>query len=203
MKKYYLILILLTYPIISFSQKNATEQNALKWFKSVYVEDNFKDPYSFKLLKISSIPQTTYETMRGADVYPLLEDLGIEKNDENAIDSTLMNITIQTYTDLIKGMWEGSEDRVKYLKRIEKAKLCKSKMVYLIKINSNKVLRNKLCRYAVYIDCYSNNSYGNKILGKFAFFYYPITSEFYEQFKKYSYNNYYIDENSIVQLNKD
>jgi len=203
MKKYYLILILLTYPIISFSQKNATEQNALKWFKSVYVEDNFKDPYSFKLLKISSIPQTTYETMRGADVYPLLEDIGIEKNDENAIDTTLMNITIQTYTDLIKGMWEGSEDRVKYLKRIEKAKLCKSKMVYLIKINSNKVLRNKLCRYAVYIDCYSNNSYGNKILGKFAFFYYPITSEFYEQFKKYSYNNYYIDENSIVQLNKD
>jgi len=197
------ILIILLCPIISFSQKNATEQNALKWFKGVYVENNFKDPYSFKLLKISSIPQTTYETMRGADVYPLLEDIGIEKNDENAIDTALMNITIQTYTDLIKGMWEGSEDRVKYLKRIEKAKLCKSKMVYLIKINSDKVLRNKLCRYAVYIDCYSNNSYGNKILGKFAFFYYPITSEFYEQFKKYSYNNYFIDENSIVQLNKD
>ena len=107
--------------------------------------------------------------MRGDDVYPLLEDIGIEKNDENAIDTALMNITIQTYTDLIKGMWEGSEDRVKYLKRIEKAKLCKSKMAYLIKIDSDKILRNKLCRYAVYIDCYSNNSYGNKILGKFAF----------------------------------
>ena len=203
MKKYYLILILLTYPIISFSQKNATEQNALKWFKGVDVESSFKDPYSFKLLKISSIPQTTYETMRGDDVYPLLEDLGIEKNDENAIDTALMNIAIQTYTDLIKGMWEGSEDRVKYLKRIEKAKVCKSKMVYLIKINLDKVLRNKLCRYAVYLDCYSNNSYGNKILGKFAFFYYPNSSLYYSLFRTYQYETFSIDDKSIVKLNRE
>ena len=168
-----LVIILFIYPIQSFSQKNAAEQNALKWFKGVYVENNFKDPYSFKLLKISSIPQTTYETMRGDDVYPLLVDLGIDKNDENAIDTALMNITIQTYTDLIKNISEENEDRIKYLKRIEKAKICKSKMVYLININSDKVNRNKLCRYAIYLDCYSNNSYGNKILGKFAFFYYP------------------------------
>ena len=80
MKKILSILFLI--PLITFSQKNVAEQNALKWFKGVYVENNFKDPYSFKLLKISSIPQTTYETMRGDDVYPLLEDIGIEKNDE-------------------------------------------------------------------------------------------------------------------------
>ena len=96
------ILIILLFPIYSFSQKNIAEQNALKWFKGVYVENNFKDPYSFKLLKISSIPQTTYETMRGDDIYPLLEDLGIEKNDENAIDTALMNITIQTYTEQVE-----------------------------------------------------------------------------------------------------
>ena len=202
MKKYIFLFILII-PIISFSQKNIVEQNALKWFKSVYVENNFKDPYSFKLLNISSIPQTTYETMRGDDIYPFLEDLGIEKNDENAIDTALMNITIQTYTDLIKGMWEGSEDRVKYLKRIEKAKICKSKMVYLININSDKVNRNKLCRYAIYLDCYSNNSYGNKILGKFAFFYYPRPSLYYGLFHKYQYENFSVDEESIVKLNRE
>lgn len=54
----------------AYSQKNIIEQNALKWFKSVYVEENFKDPYSFKLLKISSIPQNTYETIKTDDIYP-------------------------------------------------------------------------------------------------------------------------------------
>jgi hypothetical protein len=187
----------------AYSQKNIIEQNALKWFKSIYVEENFKDPYSFKLLKISSIPQNTYETIKTDDIYPLFVELGFEKNDINAIDTSLINTSIQVYKDLIKGKWEGSEDRIKYLKRIEKLLLCKSNMMTLININSNKVLKNKICRYGIYIDCYSNNSYGNKILGKFAFFYYPNGSLLYKSFEKYSYSNFMIDENSIVQINKN
>ena len=187
----------------AYSQKNIIEQNALKWFKSVYVEENFKDPYSFKLLKISSIPQNTFETIKTDDIYPLFVELGFEKNDINVIDTSLINTSIQIYKDLIKGKWEGSEDRIKYLKRIEKLLLCKSNMMTLININSNKVLKNKICRYGIYIDCYSNNSYGNKILGKFAFFYYPKGSLFYKSYEKYSYPNFMIDEDSIVQINQN
>ena len=127
----------------------------------------------------------------------------IQKNKAILNASSFITFSKKTYTDLIKGMWEGSEDRVKYLKRIEKAKVCKSKMVYLIKINLDKVLRNKLCRYAEYLDCYSNNSYGNKILGKFAFFYYPKSSLYYSLFRTYQYETFSIDDKSIVKLNRE
>jgi len=143
MKKIFISLLII-YPSISFSQKNDIEGNALKWFTSVYVEENFKDPYSFKLLKISSIPQNTYETIKTDDIYPLFLELGFEKNDNNAIDTSLININIEVYKGLIKGKWEGSEDRIKYLKRIEKLLLCKSNMMTLINIKSNKLLKNKL-----------------------------------------------------------
>ena len=78
MKKIFISLLII-YPSISFSQKNDIEGNALKWFTSVYVEENFKDPYSFKLLKISSIPQNTYETIKTDDIYPLFLELGFKK----------------------------------------------------------------------------------------------------------------------------
>ena len=69
--------------------------------------------------------------------------------------------------------------------------------------NMSKENKNNISRYAIYIDCYSNNSYGNKVLGRYAFFYYPNSSAFYEDDKKYSYKNFMIDENTIVQLNKE
>ena len=47
----------------SFAQTSTKDsilinEKAVQWFKSDYVEKSFKDPYSFKLVKVSNIPIT-------------------------------------------------------------------------------------------------------------------------------------------------
>jgi hypothetical protein len=200
MKKLF-ISFLIIYPLITFSQKNEVEQNALKWFKSVYVENNFKDPYSFKLMKISSIPQNVFDYYKSDKILPFLIKIGRSKEYASVYDTTYLNTFINITKESVKSKGFSIEEKDKYYDDIDKAVECRNTMNLLA--NMSKENKNNLSRYAVYIDCYSNNSYGNKVLGRYAFFYYPNSSPFYEDDKKYSYKKFMIDENTIIQLNKD
>ncbi len=61
MKKIILVWITLLFSTLSFSQVdinslNEMDKKIVKTFRDIYVEKTFKDPYSFKLLKIESTP---------------------------------------------------------------------------------------------------------------------------------------------------
>ena len=53
MKKILMVAITLIASVSVFAQVQFTSESAEKWFKENYVSQNFKDPYSFKLAKIT------------------------------------------------------------------------------------------------------------------------------------------------------
>jgi len=194
------IIILIFIPLSIFSQKNLVEQNALKWFKSTYVDQNFNDPYSFKFIKITSVSNSVNDYYFNEKIKPLLIKMGRNEEDASVNDINFILSYIKVYKDAIANT-NNKNDKDEYLKKIDIAVECKYYMNEVNIASKSDLLKN--ARYAIFIDCYSNNALGIKNFGRFAFFYYPITSEFYEKNKKYSYSNFFIDENSIVQLNKD
>ncbi|MFI5453543.1 hypothetical protein ACHMWN_15485 [Pedobacter sp. UC225_61] len=93
-----LLLILLLAPAIAFGQVKkktqtklteiqSTKAQALKWFKNVYVENNFKDPYSYKLMK-SSIYAHSYYDEAQSRISTASDDVNYYKNEIISIDST-------------------------------------------------------------------------------------------------------------------
>lgn len=199
------LLALLFFPLISYSQKNDIEQNALKWFKGVYVENTFKDPYSFKLLKINSIPQSIEKYYKNFKIKPLLtkvseiDDYYADILTTESLDTNDVNTKIEFNSKMQNNPSTSDVTKEKYSVKVNSLYECKSYMTELLKIKVEK--RKNIGAYIIYVDCYSNNSYGNKVLGKFAFVYYPISSPFYSSLSKYSYKIYSIDEETIIQLN--
>lgn len=63
MKKILFFLLLSSYSFAQSSQENI-ERIARNYFESNYVQNNFKDPYSYELKKIWSEPITKEENMR-------------------------------------------------------------------------------------------------------------------------------------------
>ena len=194
-----LFLILLIIPIISFSQKNLIEQNALKWFKSIYVQNYFKDPYSFKFVKIKSIPLTNMEYYKTEKIIPYLKKMGRKEEDATIYYTAFVDEAIKMYKEFSKTKSLTNNERDSYYDKMVEAENLRFNMGLVIHMNNE--VRNDICRYAIYIDCYSNNSFGNKVLGKFAFYYYPSSSNNYSYTEKYSYKSFMIDEKSIVNLN--
>lgn len=181
-------------PIIS--EIDVVKKDAEDWFKSKYVEAYFKDPYSYKLLKTTVTPRTLKEAILDSIVFfqynidtcsLILEDRTEASRLEckKAYEESLTEI--KRLTELIK---IESDDQKNYYnkKRIAIHKeyalsflqIMMQIDLYNLNVNEKKNIENRLRRlnevelsrlayYEVKIDCYSNNSLGNQILGRFAF----------------------------------
>lgn len=197
MKKTLLIYILLSIcSIKSFTQINVIEQNAAKWFKNVYVEEKFKDPYSYKLLKIKSKSETILDKVR-IDVFePNYKLLNLQFEFKNEIDTSYIHSNYEIYTKVLSTTKENSSDYETIKEKVELYKALYELSVSVKKLDTK--IKNTITRYLISIDCYSNNSYGNKVLGRYSFYYYPKNSKFYKSDEKYSTDNFYIDESTII-----
>ena len=197
MKKPLLIYILLSIcSIKSFTQVNLIEQSAAKWFKNVYVEENFKDPYSYKLLKIKSKPETILDKVV-IDVFePNYKLLNLQFEFKNEIDTGYIHSNYDIYTKVLSTTKQNSSDYEMIKGKVELYKALYELSVSVKKMDTKN--KNTITRHLISIDCYSNNSYGNKILGRYSFYYYPKTSKFYKSNEKYSTDNFYIDESTII-----
>ena len=197
MKKTLLIYILLSIcSIKSFTQINVIEQSAAKWFKNVYVEEYFKDPYSYKLLKITSKSETYLDKVR-IDVFePNYKLLNLQFEFKNEIDTQYIHTNYEIYTKILSTTKENNIDYENLKDKVELYKKLYELSVIIKKMDTK--TKNTITRYLISIDCYSNNSYGNKILGRYSFYYYPKNSKYYVSDEKYSTVNFYIDESSII-----
>ncbi len=144
MKKTILILILL--PLFTFGQRESKDslqinEKALGWFKSNYVEKSFKDPYSFKLMKISNSSISFKQW--------ILNDL---ESAQRAISEYEQKKKLDKYE---KELYDGT---------VKRRALYQEQLNTLTPEDSQKVK----C-YEILIDCYGANSYGNLILSKYKF----------------------------------
>ena len=212
MKKVFLLMMLIVISAVSFSQARTKSEilksQASKWFKDNYVDPNFKDPYSYKLLniKIDSCPNIRYYTNTVNsdssnlsklmnEKIPLISSMGefykkssadyLKKSDDEK-DKTMKEFYAKyarEYSDKLK------LDSLEQLNKIEKNNSAIIKAKSDLKLSSaslaslKKSDMNKTYCYMFKLDCHSNNSYGNPVLGKYVFSYYPSTKSFDEPYK--------------------
>jgi hypothetical protein len=115
MKNIILLIFLVSNTLFSFSQVdvnslNDNEKKILNTFKEQYVEKNFKDPYSFQLLKLESKPKTCEDW--------LLDDLNflkglLEKKDFTSYKKNELIEKIKLKEDEYSGMTDEIRKTIK------------------------------------------------------------------------------------------
>ncbi|WP_313672008.1 hypothetical protein [Sphingobacterium multivorum] len=193
MKKYLFLFSL----IFSFSFLHAQQSDSLQiiekakdYFKKVYVELNFKDPYSYELLKIKAERVSLREKLEF--------DIGVYRSAKKSVnmDSTFsfsdFSSAKQKYEALKHTLSKGEKlkekDYNKYIKKygeyIELFDSTKKEIEEFRsahkKLDEDLLLRQEMLdnksldfsqtvQWRISLDCYAANSYGNKILGKYIF----------------------------------
>jgi len=188
MKKLLILLTLLPFGLMAQKKKTQSEVDIVKikvqnYFKAVYVPLNFKDKYSYQLLKIGAYPVTNKERIN--------ELLISITNNIATLDTSSF---VSDYKSKLREYYNTKEAHERlYAKADTSTAAVKNSLRYLkYKENEantalaayNKAIEdkntltqslqklpvaelNKLICYRVYLDCYANNSYGNKVLGEY------------------------------------
>lgn len=178
MRKY--ILILLTY-LVSLGAKGQeldslqVIEKAKTYFKDVFVENTFKDPYSYELLKIISEPVSYRQ--KAISEYSYNKNM-VPFNDEDIEPLRLELKKNKEYLDKLKPKGTKYEKALaKYERSLaiyedENSKLNefknKQELLNQISTATSKSV-DEISHYNIEIHCYGSNSYGGKILGKYIF----------------------------------
>lgn len=178
------------------NHEEAVKIKAEKWFKEYYVEKFFKDPYSYKVLKLTSEKISVKQSLIDSVAYLTseIEKCKLAEDERNPktrkeYQEGYDKILAELKSDQL-ALNDAKEEKNKdYLsKRIAINK--KYGLIYLERmkdydlfslysVEKNRVLDKlqsltpeneaKLAFYNIRIDCYSKNSIGNEILGRFQF----------------------------------
>lgn len=149
----------------------------LKLFKEQYVEQTFKDPYSYKPLKTTVYPVTLE--------MKLLEDTLVIYDEIKLL--ILKADTTKGSVSLYKGFIEDCQKREykdlcdQYRTKLADARKDAYEAQQLIDFKKNQIdeiirhvnsmtiqQKNSIGYYLILHDCYGNNSYGNPILGRYS-----------------------------------
>jgi hypothetical protein len=164
-----------SYGQVDITKLNNLEKKIVQTFKDTYVESHFKDPYSFKLLKLEIKPKTFGDWLMD-DINYIQNEIKFNTTSYSKIDS-LQDLYHELLSLKVKHP-DSPLTSLKPMARIEKIRQerlenLKKKLNENIKeyseMSSDK--KNKIKGYEVRIDCYGNNSYGNPILGRYKFNY--------------------------------
>lgn len=200
MKKSTLLLLFNAFVLLSYSQiaQNTESQltsNAEKWFKDVYVESSFKDPYSYRHLKtfIKPISHKDFLESRIKEITAELkgDNLDLMNNKVNPMireeAESLSNSckeNIKTYLEKIANgsISDYERKRMEIYKKylIQVTDQLKQFDLHDLNIEEKTHLEEKLLSltqeeanstifHEIRIDCYSKNSLGNEVLGRFSF----------------------------------
>lgn len=188
-------------PKTAVDPEASTRNNAQKWFKESYVEKLFKDPYSYKLLKLTSekvnVKQSLIDSISYLDGE--MAKCNIAEKDatpqnralwQSGYDKSFSDLQIQQ--EKLKNNTDA--DQVELLNRLiaihKKYSLkylsgLKDFDIYFLSKNEKERIQAKilsitpeqglsLAFYRINLDCYSKNAIGNDILGRFQF---PFTEK--------------------------
>lgn len=172
---------------------NNIKNNAEKWFRMQYVEPHFKDPYSYRLMGIKANPITIEEALKIqlSTVLKSIDKCRTHPDERNQEAHDLYMKRYEENKNSIKKEQEYIDSNVDaeyhtkkkaiyvkhakvYLKRAESIAL------YLLDEKEKNRLENdinnltpekssSLAYYDIRLDCYSKNSLGNEVLGRYSF----------------------------------
>lgn len=174
-------------------ESEIVKEKAEKWFKEIYVDKFFKDPYSYRLMGLKALPISVKEM--------LLNELAIIQNDIDTCSVSNGERNRQTQEECMAKYEESLQNIEKEQELIDKGidvdyhikrkavfqkfgpkylDLAKRIAIYLLAIeekskvesliqNLTEEQANKLAHYDIRLDCYSKNSLGNEVLGRFSF----------------------------------
>ena len=194
MKKILLLLLVLSCGFADAQTPESTiEIKAEEWFKQAYVETTFKDPYSYRLMGIKAIPITIKQglEMQLASVLNSIKECSIDTSERNQEghdsymemyeDEMAKAKKEQEIIDSGKGTEYTIRRKDVYVKyaniAIERAK---SIALYLLDVSGKERIEGiisdlsedqsgSIGYYDIRLDCYSKNSLGNEVLGRFSF----------------------------------
>jgi hypothetical protein len=162
MKKTMMVLLFASVTTMSFGQQNEILSDASKWFKDVYVRENFKDPYSYKELKITldSMSQGEY-LMRTTSTQEISMYRKYATEYKEKYDNEFKKISpIQSFLKLYKDNFDD------YSKKVE---IMTADSIKFMSMNDFE--KNKIKHYIIRIECHANNSYGGQVFGKYSMLY--------------------------------
>ncbi len=166
-----MVAIALIASVSTFAQVTLTPESAGKWFKESYVESNFKDPYSFKLLKVTIDTITVAEqtqtriSLKESDLANIAQK---RKDNQWSIETGQKYIKKNldpngTWVKAIERANNSNKELDELPETIQKLKTTLSQM--------SDEEKNKAFTYWIYVECHANNSYGNPVLGRYGFRY--------------------------------
>jgi hypothetical protein len=157
------------------TEMQQVKKQALYWFKNFYVDINFKDPYSYKLLKCDIYPVSAEEALietcedisrevSRADTAEYFSGYKQKKRLYFTVSNNIKaypSIYRQSEVDRAKKDWD---DEILIYQKLLKLKIEADSLLKVM----DPIVRKKVSYYSLYIDCYSNNSYGNAVLGRYS-----------------------------------
>lgn len=187
MKRYLLLLLgLLIYGALSAQRLDSAQvvEKAKAYFKDVFVEKEFKDPYSYELLKVIAQPYTAKEKAKleydainmltadntSVDEYrDLTEDYKVQLDKLKGKDGKVPKKKAVEYAQVEKMYLQALADYEVEQKNSDGVKLGLDSLRSIIESKDAETIR--INEYRIEIHCYAANSLGNKVLGKYAFFF--------------------------------
>ena len=174
-------------------ESEMVKEKAEKWFKEVYVDEFFKDPYSYRLMGLKALPISVKDM--------LLNELAIMQNDIDTCSVSDGERNSQTQEECMAKYEESLQNIEKEQEFIDQGidvdyhtkrkavfqkfgprylDLAKRIAIYLLAVeekskvesliqNLTEEQANRLAFYDIRLDCYSKNSLGNEVLGRFSF----------------------------------
>lgn len=186
---------------------------AEKWFREVYVEKHFNDPYSYRLMKVNASPITIKEALEIdlAKVKIEIDTCSIsEKEKTRATQRGLEEAIEESKTNIerLNKQIENGEDKNGYLAKrrdiyakylVEYLDYKKRIDIYFLAVETydkikksidelSEQVANRRAYYLIKLDCYSKNKIGNEVLGRFEF---PFNED-----------GIFRGEKSVIQTNK-
>lgn len=179
-------------------ESEIVKEKAEKWFKEIYVEKFFKDPYSYRLMGLKVIPVSMKEYLN--------KELTIVQNDIDTCSVGETDRNKESYDQCMIKHEESKQSAKKEQELVDKGiettyhtkrgaifehaaerylELAKNIALYLLAIEEKSKIEgqlknlteesgNKLAFYDIRLDCYSKNSLGNEVLGRYSF---PFSKE--------------------------
>lgn len=177
-------------PVLSEEDKIKVE--AEKWFKNVFVETTFKDPYSYKNLKTLVSPVSFEQTKideydsAGKELAKLdttgakfrhlknMTSISIQSRDrmQKLYDDAKSEGAKKIYKQSIDRSENDYQQALSDLQLHERQFETATKNHLILKESLSKIdpsIKDKIVYYRVFIDCYAKNSYGGEVLGKYVF----------------------------------
>lgn len=189
------------------------KEQAEKWFRDVYVEKHFNDPYSYRLMKVSASPVTLKEALEIdlGNVKMAIDTCSIPKKERTPEGQKKLEGIIKdrqtNIEELNKQLDAGTGNREylikmrdiyleylnKYIDYKKRLDICILAIQTYDKIKNSidelsEQSANQIAYYLIKLDCYSKNKMGNEMLGRFEF---PFNKE-----------GIFRGEKSVVQTNK-